>query len=73
MTTIDDNICYMFNQIYLNLMKEVKDKNGEIKHALKESYKVTKVDGGQQLLGHLQSPPRRSTLSNIKINRAPVA
>lgn len=54
MTTIDDNICYMFNQIYLNLMKEVKDKNGEIKHALKESYKVFDKKSGEYLQAFVQ-------------------
>ena len=38
--SIDDNICYMFNRIYLNLMKEIKDKDPDIKQCLKESYKV---------------------------------
>lgn len=38
--TINDNICYMFNRIYLNLMKEIKNKNADIKQTLKESYKV---------------------------------
>ena len=50
MTTINDSICYMFNQIYLNLMKEVKDKNGEIKHTLKESYKVFDKKSDEYLL-----------------------
>ena len=50
MTTINDSICYMFNQIYLNLMKEVKDKNGEIKHTLKESYKVFDKKSEEYLL-----------------------
>lgn len=54
MTAIDDNICYMFNQIYLNLMKEVKDKNGEIKHALKESYKVFDKKSGEYLQAFVQ-------------------
>ena len=50
MTTINDSICYMFNHIYLNLMKEVKDKSGEIKHTLKESYKVFDKKSDEYLL-----------------------
>lgn len=37
---INTNVCYMFNKIYLNLMKEIKDKDVEIKSKLKTNYKV---------------------------------
>ena len=37
---LNTNISYMFNKIYLNLMKEIKDKNPDIKAKLKASYKV---------------------------------
>lgn len=37
---IQNNVCYMFNKVYLNLMKEIKDKNAEIKSKLKTNYKI---------------------------------
>lgn len=37
---LNTNISYMFNKIYLNLMKEIKDKDVEIKGKLKANYKV---------------------------------
>ena len=37
---IQNNVCYMFNKVYLNLMKEVKDKNPDIKSKLKSNYKI---------------------------------
>jgi len=37
---LNTNISYMFNKIYLNLMKEIKDKDVEIKCKLKANYKV---------------------------------
>lgn len=37
---IQNNVCYMFNKVYLNLMKEVKDKNPDIKGKLKSNYKI---------------------------------
>lgn len=37
---INTNVCYMFNKIYLNLMKEIKDKDVDIKSKLKTNYKV---------------------------------
>ena len=38
--TVENNIAFMFNRIYLNLMKEIKDKDSEIKTKLKQTYKV---------------------------------
>lgn len=37
---IQNNVCYMFNKVYLNLMKEIKDKNSDIKSKLKSNYKI---------------------------------
>ena len=37
---LNTNISYMFNKIYLNLMKEIKDKDVDIKGKLKANYKV---------------------------------
>ena len=37
---IQNNVCYMFNKVYLNLMKEIKDKNPDIKSKLKSNYKI---------------------------------
>ena len=37
---INDNVLYIFNKIFLNLMKEIKSKDSEIKLKLKEKYKV---------------------------------
>lgn len=40
MSLTNSNICLIFNRIYLNLMKDIKDKNDEIKGILKKNYKV---------------------------------
>ena len=37
---IENKICYVFNKIFLSLIKEVKSKNDEIKHTLKQHYKI---------------------------------
>ena len=37
---IENKICYVFNKILLSLIKEVKSKNDEIKHTLKQHYKI---------------------------------
>lgn len=37
---VNTNISYMFNKVYLNLMKEIKDNNADIKVKLKTNYKV---------------------------------
>lgn len=37
---INDNVLYIFNKIFLNLMKEIKSKDSDIKLKLKEKYKV---------------------------------
>jgi hypothetical protein len=38
--TVQNNIAFMFNRIYLNLMKEIKNKDVDIKAKLKQTYKV---------------------------------
>lgn len=37
---LENKIYYVFNKIFLSLIKEVKSKNDEIKHTLKQHYKV---------------------------------
>lgn len=37
---IENKICYVFNKIFLSLIKEVKSKNDEVKHTLKQHYKI---------------------------------
>lgn len=37
---IENKIYYVFNKIFLSLIKEVKTKNDEIKHTLKQHYKI---------------------------------
>lgn len=37
---LENKICYVFNKIFLALIKEVKSKNDEIKHTLKQHYKI---------------------------------
>lgn len=37
---VAENICLIFNKIYLNLIKDIKDKDDEVKMLLKSSYKV---------------------------------
>ena len=37
---LENKICYVFNKIFLSLIKEVKSKNDEIKHTLKQHYKI---------------------------------
>lgn len=39
-TEINENIMFMFNKIYLKLMKEIKHKDNDVKTKLKEHYKV---------------------------------
>tara|TARA_Y100000389_G_scaffold169418_1_gene175658 strand:+ start:1031 stop:1975 length:945 start_codon:yes stop_codon:yes gene_type:complete len=37
---LENKICYVFNKIFLSLIKEVKSKNDEVKHTLKQHYKI---------------------------------
>lgn len=37
---LENKIYYVFNKIFLSLIKEVKSKNDEIKHTLKQHYKI---------------------------------
>lgn len=38
--TVNNNICYIFNRIFLNFMKEIKGQNDEIKSILKQTYQI---------------------------------
>ena len=40
MSLANSNICFIFNRIYLNLMKDIKNKSSDIKAILKKNYKV---------------------------------
>ena len=37
---LENKICYVFIKIFLSLIKEVKSKNDEVKHTLKQHYKI---------------------------------
>ena len=47
---INTNVVYFFNQIYLSLIRELKQKNVEIKSKLKESYRIFDKSSDEYLL-----------------------
>jgi len=62
--TLLKKIEYVFNKIYLNLIKEVKQKNGELKKIIKQHYSVFDKSSSKHF-EHLSSEINKSNAANV--------
>lgn len=59
---INENIMFMFNKIYLKLMKEIKHKDADVKAKLKEHYKVFDNKSSEYMEKMLASVPNKKLM-----------